>query len=49
MILNQIAIPARDILASREFYVSLGCVLIIDTPHYVRFKSPEGDSNFSLI
>ena len=49
MNLNQIAIPAKDIRASKEFYLTLGCVLIVDTPHYVRLKSPEGESTFSLI
>ena len=49
MNLNQIAIPAKDIRASKEFYLTLGCALVVDTPHYVRFKSPEGESTFSLI
>ncbi len=49
MKLNQVAIPARDITESKRFYLKLGCVLIVDTPDYVRFKSPEGDASFSLV
>jgi len=30
------------------FYQKLGFLLIVDSPHYARFESIEGDSTFSL-
>ncbi|HBS41981.1 MAG TPA: glyoxalase [Oceanospirillales bacterium] len=49
MNLNQISIPATDMKASVGFYGMLGFPLIVDTPHYARFRSIEGDTSFSLI
>jgi len=31
-----------------EFYLKLGFIQIVDTPHYARFECPEGSSTFSL-
>ena len=31
-----------------DFYQTLGFKLIVDTPHYTRFKCPEGEATFSL-
>lgn len=48
MRLNQITIPVTDIVRSRTFYRRLGFLLLVDSPHYCRFKAPEGDTTFSL-
>lgn len=48
MDLNQITLPVNDMVKAVRFYQLLGCELIVDTPHYTRFKAPEGNSSFSL-
>ena len=48
MNLNQITLPAVDIEKSKEFYKKLGLKQIVDSSHYARFESPEGDATFSL-
>jgi catechol 2,3-dioxygenase-like lactoylglutathione lyase family enzyme len=48
MNLNQITLPAFDILESIEFYRHMGFLQIVDSAHYARFECPEGDSTFSL-
>ncbi len=48
MILNQITLPCSAMRECVDFYLKLGCELIVDTPHYARFQSPEGDATFSL-
>ncbi len=48
MDLNQITLPVNDMVKAVRFYQSLGCELIVDTPHYARFKAPEGNTSFSL-
>lgn len=48
MKLNQITLPCNAMQETVDFYTALGCKLIVDTPHYARFLSPEGDSTFSL-
>jgi len=48
MNLNQVTLPAADIDESVEFYQRLGLDLIVRSPHYARFKCPEGDSTFSI-
>jgi catechol 2,3-dioxygenase-like lactoylglutathione lyase family enzyme len=48
MRLNQITIPVTDIVRSRTFYRRLGFLLLVDSPHYCRFKAPDGDTTFSL-
>jgi predicted enzyme related to lactoylglutathione lyase len=46
--LNQVTLPAVDITASVAFYRTMGFELIVDSPHYARFKSSEGDATFSV-
>lgn len=48
MRLNQVTAPALDLDASIAFYQLLGLTLIVRSPHYARFESPEGDATFSL-
>jgi catechol 2,3-dioxygenase-like lactoylglutathione lyase family enzyme len=46
--LNQVTLPAIDVVASVAFYRKMGFDLIVDTPHYARFKSTVGDTTFSV-
>jgi catechol 2,3-dioxygenase-like lactoylglutathione lyase family enzyme len=46
--LNQVTLPARDIAASAAFYKRMGFIQIVDSPHYARFETPDGDSTFSI-
>ncbi|WP_445945252.1 VOC family protein [Shewanella sp.] len=52
MNLNQLTLPVNDMAKAKAFYLTLGAVLIVDTPHYVRFacKNEAGNlgSSFSL-
>jgi catechol 2,3-dioxygenase-like lactoylglutathione lyase family enzyme len=48
MELNQVTLPATDIVASVQFYRSMGFELIVDSPHYARFKATVGDATFSV-
>jgi len=48
MRLNQVTLPAIDVTASVAFYQCVGFELIVDAPHYARFKSMEGDTTFSV-
>ena len=48
MELNQVTLPATDVAASVAFYRTMGFELIVDAPHYARFKSTVGDATFSL-
>jgi catechol 2,3-dioxygenase-like lactoylglutathione lyase family enzyme len=48
MNLNQVTVAATDIDTSIEFYQRLGLELIVRSPHYARFKCPEGDATFSI-
>lgn len=48
MELNQITLPALDVPDSVAFYRRMGFELIVETPHYARFKSVVGDTTFSL-
>lgn len=48
MELNQVTLPATDVAASVAFYRDMGFELIVDTPHYARFKCPVGDATFSV-
>ena len=36
------------ITESKAFYLQIGFILIVDTPHYTRFECPTGSSTFSL-
>lgn len=48
MELNQVTLPAIDVAASVAFYKKMGFEIIVDSPHYARFKSAVGDATFSL-
>jgi catechol 2,3-dioxygenase-like lactoylglutathione lyase family enzyme len=48
MNLNQVTVPATDIDKSIEFYQLLGLELIVRSPHYARFRCPDGDATFSI-
>jgi catechol 2,3-dioxygenase-like lactoylglutathione lyase family enzyme len=48
MELNQVTLPALDVAASVAFYRAMGFGLIVDAPHYARFKATVGESTFSL-
>jgi len=48
MELNQVTLPALDVAASVAFYRRMGFTLIVDAPHYARFKSTVGDAMFSI-
>lgn len=48
MNLNQVTLPALDVAASVAFYRKLGFELIVDAPHYARFKATSGDASFSV-
>jgi predicted enzyme related to lactoylglutathione lyase len=48
MNLNQVTIPALDVAASVAFYRKMGFELIVDAPHYARFRSTTGNATFSV-
>lgn len=48
MNLNQVTLAVRNIETASKFYQHLGFIKIVDTPHYVRFECPNGNSTFSL-
>jgi catechol 2,3-dioxygenase-like lactoylglutathione lyase family enzyme len=48
MNLNQVTLPATDVPASVAFYRTMGFELLVDTPHYARFKATAGDATFSV-
>lgn len=48
MNLNQVTLPVKDMNEAVSFYLTLGMIQIVDTPHYARFQCPDGDATFSL-
>lgn len=48
MNLNQITLPVHNMQEATSFYRKLGFLQIVDTPHYARFESIEGEATFSL-
>lgn len=48
MNLNQVTLPAKDMIDSCQFYRGMGFTQIVDSPHYARIECPKGDSTFSL-
>ena len=46
--LNQVTVPARNVVESTLFYRKLGLTEIVDSPHYARFECPDGESTFSI-
>ncbi len=49
MNLNQVTLAVKHMLKATEFYLKLGFIQIVDTPHYARFSCPEGSATFSLV
>lgn len=49
MNLNQVTVPTTNMEDSLNFYQILGFQLLVKSPHYLRFKVPEGESTFSVI
>ena len=48
MNLNQVTLPAVNVAESVAFYKRMGFELIVDAPHYARFKCPQGEASFSV-
>ena len=48
MNLNQVTLPVKHMNEATAFYLKLGFIQIVDTPHYARFECPDGNSTFSL-
>lgn len=48
MRMNQVTLPVADMAHSAAFYRKMGFLQIVDTPHYARFRCPDGDATFSL-
>jgi catechol 2,3-dioxygenase-like lactoylglutathione lyase family enzyme len=48
MNLNQVTLPAVDIVGSVAFYRRMGFKQIVDSPEYARFECPAGEASFSL-
>ena len=48
MDLNQVTLPVKNMEQAIHFYLTLGFVQIVDTPHYARFACPAGNATFSL-
>jgi catechol 2,3-dioxygenase-like lactoylglutathione lyase family enzyme len=48
MKLNQVTLPATDLVASIAFYEKLGFVLIVKDVHYARLENPDDLSTLSL-
>jgi predicted enzyme related to lactoylglutathione lyase len=48
MELNQVTLPALNVAASVAFYQAMGFELIVDAPHYARFRSTVGTATFSV-
>ncbi len=48
MRLNNVMVHVTDIPRARDFYRTLGLELIVESDHYCRFLSPDGDSTFSI-
>ncbi|MFK7732214.1 MAG: VOC family protein [Pseudomonadales bacterium] len=48
MNLNQVTLPVSNMTEACEFYLRMGFLQIVDTPHYARFECRDGGSSFSL-
>jgi|TARA_B110000967_G_scaffold198807_1_gene232345 catechol 2,3-dioxygenase-like lactoylglutathione lyase family enzyme len=46
--LNQVTLPVIDMPEATAFYRKMGFLQIVDTPHYARFESQQGEATFSL-
>lgn len=48
MRLNQVTLPALDVIKVRDFYRILGFSLIVDGAPYIRLLAPKGGSTLSI-
>lgn len=48
MNLNQVTLPVKDMGLLTAFYLKLGFLQFVDTPHYVRFGCPLGNDQVSF-
>lgn len=48
MNMNQVTLPVSEMPSAVDFYLTLGFIQIVDTPHYARFVCSDGDATFSL-
>ena len=49
MRLNHVTLIVSDFERSKDFYLRLGLIQIVDSPpRYARFQLPEGDSSLSI-
>jgi Glyoxalase/Bleomycin resistance protein/Dioxygenase superfamily len=48
MRLNQITLPALEVIKTRDFYLNLDFTLIVDGPDYVRLQAPKGGTTLSI-
>jgi len=48
MRLNQVTLPALDVEAARDFYITLGFTLIVNGDQYARLQAPQGGTTLSL-
>jgi catechol 2,3-dioxygenase-like lactoylglutathione lyase family enzyme len=48
MKLNQVTLPASDLVSSIAFYEKLGFVLVVKDVHYARLENPSDLSTLSL-
>lgn len=49
MNLNQITIPVINMEEASLFYLKMGFIQIVESPHYARFRCPQGQATFSLL
>ncbi|MBX3335748.1 MAG: hypothetical protein KF876_16575 [Nitrospira sp.] len=48
MELNQVTLPAIEVAASIHFYRTMGFELIVEEPHYARFRSSVDNATVSV-
>ena len=48
MNLNQVTLPVNDVAEAVSFYKNMGFKQIVNSLHYARFESMDGDATFSL-
>jgi len=48
MDLNQVTLPALNMAESVAFYRAMGFELIVEKPHYARFRATAGTATFSV-
>ncbi len=48
MRMNQVTVPVQNLQQAADFYQLLGLKIIVNSPHYMRFVCPEGDSTLSI-